>query len=54
MPTSAPEVASILATAGLLLLHVPPPVVLFNVIVTLGQTVEIPVIVDGGGVTVIE
>ncbi len=53
LPTNTPVAASMLATAVLLLLHVPSGVASASVIDTLGQIVDIPVMADGGGVTVI-
>jgi hypothetical protein len=43
-PVITPVPDPAVATAVLLLLHVPPPEVLANVVVAVGQTVKVPVI----------
>lgn len=51
-PLTRPEVAWMVAIAGLLLLHVPPGVAHDSVVVLPMQTEELPVIGDMGAVTV--
>ena len=50
-PETIPELVPIVATLVLLLIHVPPPV-LESVVVEPAQTVAVPVIADGNGLTV--
>ncbi len=50
-PEAIPELVPMVATLVLLLIHVPPPV-LESVVVEPAQTVAVPVIVDGNGLTV--
>jgi hypothetical protein len=50
-PVTTPD-ASIVAFAGVPLVHVPPVVTLFNVVVRPSQTVSVPVIVAGSALTV--
>ena len=52
-PVTIPDMP-IVATAVLLLLHVPPVVVLLNVVVAVAQTIAVPVMVPatGSGLTV--
>ena len=50
-PETIPELVPIVATMVLLLTHVPPPV-LERVVVEPAQTVAVPVIADGNGLTV--
>ncbi len=52
MPARTPLVTSIVPTAGLLLLHVPPGVVVVNVVVLFSHTCRDPPIVDGNAYTV--
>ncbi len=51
-PYTIPVVWSIVATARLLLLHVPPPVLLPSGVVLPVHTDVLPVIAPGSGVTV--
>jgi hypothetical protein len=51
MPVTMPA-ASIVAIAGVPLVHVPPVVVLLSVVVRLWQTASVPVIAAGSGLTV--
>lgn len=51
MPVTTPDDKPIVATAVVLLLHVPPPVLL-NVIAEATHTADAPVIGDGSGSTV--
>jgi hypothetical protein len=53
MPDNTPLSEPIVATAVLLLLHVPPVVVLLNVVVLPTHTAVMPVIAPGSGLTVI-
>ena len=50
---TSPVVASMAATVGLLLVHIPPGVASLSVVVPPSQTVESPVITDGSPNTVI-
>jgi hypothetical protein len=50
IPPTTPVVASIVAIAGLLLLHVPPMVLLVNVTEAPGQIVDGLVMVSGSGI----
>jgi len=55
-PASIPELTPedvTVATDGVPLLHVPPVVEELSVVVEAGQTVEVPVIEEGLGLTVI-
>jgi len=51
-PVTIPVAASAVAIVLLLLLHVPPPIVLVNVIVCPAHTVAGPEIAGGKGLTV--
>ena len=51
-PNTAPDVALITATDGLLLAHVPPVVLLLNVVADPAQTVPDPMMPGGTGFTV--
>jgi hypothetical protein len=51
-PLTTPEVAFTEATLGLLLLHAPPGIASLNVVVPPTQSVVIPVIALGNGLTV--
>ena len=53
IPDTTPKAGSIVATVELLLLHVPPAVVLFSVVVFPVHMVVVPVMAPGNGVTVI-
>ena len=50
-PETIPELVPMVATLVLLLSHVPPPV-LESVVVEPAQTVAVPAIADGNGLTV--
>jgi len=52
-PVTTPVAEPTTATAVFPLLHVPPPVVLFNVLAAPAHIVIVPVIADGGSATVI-
>ena len=51
-PVTIPVEEPIVATVGVLLLHVPPVVASLNVVVEPSQTVNVPVIPAGDGLTV--
>ena len=51
-PVKIPVDEPMVATAVLLLVHVPPPDVLLNVAVVPGHAVNVPVIAAGNGLTV--
>jgi len=52
IPVAVPEVLPIVASRILLLVHVPPPGVEARVVLFPGQTLSVPVIVDGVVLTV--
>lgn len=53
LPPVTTPVASTVATARLLLLHVPPGVLLLSAVVSPGHTVSVPVVTGARGLTVI-
>lgn len=52
VPVTIPVAMPIVATATLLLLHMPPGVASLRVVVVPGQTILVPKIVAGGAFTV--